>query len=563
MATSPRPGRCLPVAVLAAALVAGCAGSRPAAAPAAPSVPAGGTAAIQLLAFNDFHGNLEPPGGSNGRIGNTEAGGIAFFATHMARLRATNASTLIVSAGDNIGASPLLSGMFHDEPTIEALGEAGLDVSTVGNHEFDEGWTELVRMQTGGCHPVDGCQDQTPFSGARFAFLSANVLLDRGQGPRTLFPPFTVRDVGGVKVGLIGLVLKGAASLASPAGLKGVTFTGEVEAGNAAAAELTRQGVKTIVVLIHEGGVPSSQDPDGCDVTGPIVDIANGLSSDIDVVVSGHTHRAYVCTMGTKLVTSAASFGRLITDIDLTIDRATGDVVSKTARNVVVTRDVPPHAGVTALVDRYRPFYTPLATRVVGTIAAEIRRAANDAGESALGDVIADMYLETGQAADPTAVAAFTNSGGIRSDLVGQPPAAPGSPRTVLYSQAFDVLPFGNSVVVRTMTGDAVLRWLDEQVNRGVILQVSRGVSYTYDRARPEGQRLDRASVRIGGRPVVSGERYRIVSSDFLWSGGDGFKTTAEATDPVAAAIDIDAFVAYLTRHSPVAPGSRNRINRQ
>jgi len=537
---------------------------------------------VQLLAFNDFHGTLDPAAGSNGRVQTTDAGGVEFFATHLARLKASNPSTIVVSAGDNIGASTLLSGMFHDEPTIEALGDAGLQISTVGNHEFDEGWAELYRMQTGGCHPVDGCQDQTPFAGATFEFLSANVAFDparvdqqalarsgwtpRGNGPQTLFPGSTIREIGGVKVGFIGLVLQDAADIVSPAGVKGLTFQPAIEAGNAAAAGLISQGVKAIVVLIHEGGRTDSDDPNACDVRGPIVDIASGLSNDIDVIVTGHTHHAYVCTMGTKLVTSALSLGRVITDIDLAIDRRSGEVVSKRARNEIVTRDVPKRTTVTALLDHYRPWSATVAARPVGTISSELRRQRATDGESVLGGIVADAYLEAGRAVDAAAIAALANSGGIRADLIGQPQAQPGGPRQVLYADVFDVLPFGDVIMVKTMNGDGILRWLEQQFDNPEpasdrMLQVS-GITYRYTRANPAGQRIERASVRIGGRALVPAQRYRVVSTDFLWNGGDAFTVAQEGTDPVATVTDIDAFVAYLARHSPAGPGRQDRITR-
>ena len=541
------------------------------------------TVDVQVLAFNDFHGTLEPAAGSNGRVQAADAGGVEFFASRMAQLRAANANTIVVSAGDSIGASTLMSGMFHDEPTIEALNAVGLQISTVGNHEFDEGWAELYRMQHGGCHPADGCQDQTPFAGATFEFLSANVDFDpaqadpqdvarsgwqrRGRAPQTLFPASTIREIGGVKIGFIGLVLQGTAEIVSPAGTRGLTFRPVIEAGNDAAAALTAQGVNAIVLLIHEGGTPGSDDPNGCDLRGPIVDIANGLSSDVDVIVSGHTHRAYVCTLGTKLVTSALSLGRVITDIELTIDRRSGDVVRKSARNEVVTRDLPKSATVTALLDHYRPLAAALGSRPVGMVTTELLRRSNPAGESALGDVVADAYLERGLAVDPAAVAALTNAGGIRADLIGRPPAQPGGPRQVVYEHAFDMLPFGNVVVVKSMTGEGILQWLEQQFDNpepasDTILQ-SSGLTYRYTRTRPPGQRVDRQSLMIGGRPLVPAQRYRIVSVDFVWNGGDGFTTAAAGTDPVAVGVDVDVFVDYLGRQSPLAPGRQDRIRKQ
>lgn len=563
--------------------VAGCARSLGTASPG----KAPRTVDVQLVAFNDFHGTLDPPTGSNGRIGTTGAGGVEYLATLVARLRAANPNTIVVSAGDNVGASPLLSGMFHDEPTIEALGQAGLQVSTVGNHELDEGWWELLRMQKGGCHPVDGCQDKTPFAGARFEFLSANVILDarhadqkalrtsgwRGAapGPQPLFPPYAIRKVGGVKVGFIGLTLRGAPQLVSPPAVVGLTFRPEAEAANEAAAALVRQGVRAIVVLIHQGGTQGpAGTADTCEtLTGPIGRIVDDLSSDIDVVVSGHTHQAYNCTRGTTLLTSAASFGRLVTDIDMRVDRATGEVVAKSAHNLIVTRDVPKSAGVTAILDHYRPFATALGSRVVGSLVAPLSRVPNMAGESALGDVVADAFLEaTSNATGGGAVAAFANPGGIRGDLVGTPPAAPGAPREVAYAQLFEVLPFGNAVVVKTLTGETILRVLEQQFDnpqKGVqtILQVSAGTSFSYDPARPSGRRVDAASVMIGGRPLDRSGRYRVAFPDFVWDGGDGFAALSEGSDPATAGFDVDALAASLQRHAPVAVPPQNRIRRE
>lgn len=586
--------------LLLLATLAACATRTPAAGGSAAAPVGTNWVDLQLLAFNDFHGTLEPATGGNGRVGvgagvgagAVEAGGVEFLASHIARLKAESPNTIVVAAGDSIGASTFLSGMFHDEPTIEALGEAGLQIATVGNHEFDEGWAELYRMQKGGCHPVDGCQDGTPFAGARFEYLSANVRLDPAQvdpqllarsgwrpspstslgagssGPQTLFPATTVREIDGVKVGFIGLVVQATADIVSPAGLRGVTFRPEAEAGNEAAAALVRQGVRTIIVVIHEGGDAATADVNGCGITGPIIDIANGLSSEIDVIISGHTHNAYICTIGTKLVTSALSLGRLVTDVDLRIDRRTGDVVSKSARNVVVTRDVAKAAAITALIEHYRPFYATLGNRAVGTTTVPLTRAANAAGESALGDVIADAFLEaTMGPLTGGAVLAFTNPGGIRADLVGQPSSAPGGPRAITFSNAFDTLPFGNRVVVRTLTGDALIRMLEQQFDNPTpgerkILQVSAGFSYRYDLARPRGQRIDGTSLTLGGRPVERAARYRVASSDFIWNGGDAFTVATEGTAPLDIGSDVDVFVEALQKHSPVAPGPQNRIIR-
>lgn len=538
---------------------------------------------VQLLAINDFHGNLEPPKGANGRIGTVEAGGVEFLAAQIARLRAESPNTIVVSAGDNIGATPLLSATFHDEPTIEALGEAGLQVSAVGNHELDEGWWELLRMQKGGCHPTDGCQDQTPFAGAAFQYLAANVWLDPskmdretrakggvaagGRRAHLLLPASTIREVGGVRIGFIGLTLAGAPQLVKPESTKGLRFTREAAAANRAAAALRKQGVRAIVVLIHEGGSMEGDAYEGCSgFSGAIVPIVRSLSRDIDVVVSGHTHRPYTCTIGTTLLTSAASFGRLVTDIDLRIDRASGRVVSKQARNVIVVRDLPPAADEAVILNHYRPLAGPIGGRRVGAITAPLVRVPSETGETALGSVVADAMFEA--AKDPArgaAVAAMTNIGGIRADLVGGGGASGPDGMAVTYAEVFDALPFGNTVVVRTLTGDAIRRLLEQQfdnpqVGQDRFLQVSAGVTYTFDRRRPAGQRVDPASIRFGGEPVQPSARYRVAMVDFVWSGGDGFVAATEGTDPTAVGADVDVLTAYLSAHAPVAPPPLTRI---
>ncbi len=543
------------------------------------------TVDVQILAFNDFHGALEPPAGANGRVANTVAGGVEYLAAHLARLKATNPNTIVVSAGDNIGGTPLLSGLFHDEGAIEALNLAGLDFSAVGNHDLDEGWWELYRMVKGGCHPVDGCQDGTPYEGSKFAYLSANITLDpkkadpatvaaagiKGTRARPLFAPYAIKELDGVRVGFIGLTLEGAPRIIAPSSTKGLTFSPEPEGANEAAKQLRRRGVDAIVVLMHEGGVQrgANPNPDACEnISSDIVGLVNRMSNDIDVVVSGHSHQAYNCTIGGKLLTSASSSGRVLTDIDLTLERRTGRLVSKSAHNIIVSRDVPAAPAETALLARYRPLAVKVGGRVVGAVAAAIPRAFNDAGESALGNVIADAMLEAsrdtpGAGGD----VAFMNSGGIRSDIPG---TAGATSTAVTYAQLFEVLPFGNIVIAKTMTGDALVQLLEEDHGEGAsggprdrFLQPSRGFTYTYDPSRPSGQRVDRGSIRINGAPLVATENYRVVSIDFIWNGGDNFSIIKSATDPVTVGTDVDVLAAYLTRHSPVSPGPQDRIRKQ
>ena len=307
------------------------------------------TTNVQLLAINDFHGNLVPPTGSSGRVGATPAGGVEYLATKIKDLEATNPTgTLEVAAGDLIGASPLLSAAFHDEPTIEAMNALGLDISAVGNHEFDEGVDELLRIQNGGCHPVDGCQDGDDFAGASFQYLAANVV--RKSNGKPIFPAYKVRSVAGAKVGFIGLTLEGTPSIVTPSGVASVNFLDEADTINAATAELKAKGVHTIVVLLHEGGAQTSPlsetSINTCvGMSGAVVDIVSKLDADVDLVVSGHTHNAYNCALPNSVgqniaVSSASSFGRSVTDIDLTIDRGTDQPTAIAVNNKIVTRDV-------------------------------------------------------------------------------------------------------------------------------------------------------------------------------------------------------------------------------
>ncbi len=530
--------------------------------------PRPATVAVQLLAFNDFHGHLEPPSGSIGRLDGIDAGGAEYLSTHLTKLAGRNPNTLVVTAGDLIGASPLLSGMFYDEPSVEALNAMGVDVSSVGNHEFDNGWRELLRMQNGGCHPEQGCRDLVPFSGAAFQYLSANVIFDpvvtKRSGP--VLPAYVVKETGGVRIGFIGMTLQGTSQLVMAAGVEGLRFEPDVATANRWARVLKSQNVRAIVVLIHQGGVPVDDDYNGCaGVSGPIVKMAQRMSDDIDVIVSGHTHRAYNCTIDGKLVTSASSFGRAITAIDLAIDQRTADVVSKTARNVVVTRDVPKDPVQTAIIERYRPLYTAVASRVVGTIAADLTRTANAAGESAIGNVIADGTLDAARTAPHGgADVAFMNPGGIRADLTLSPGSAP---RSITYGEAFSILPFRNRIVVQTMTGRTIKDVLEQQFDnptpgRDTILQVSRGFTYSYDRTAPRSRRVVAGSIRLDGRPIDPGKQYKVAVNEFIATGGDNFTALPRGSAVTTTGMDLDVFLAYLGKHSPLEPPPLDRIKR-
>ncbi len=536
---------------------------------------------LQILALNDFHGQLEPStSSSSGVINGTPAGGAEYLATHLKALRRSAAAekrhSVTVAAGDLIGATPLLSAAFHDEPTVEAMNEMGLEISSVGNHEFDEGWRELVRMQRGGCIDDGGGRDNQnscaahTYQGADFSYLAANVF--HQDSGRTVLPGTTVKKYAGVKVGFIGMTLEDTPNIVTKSGVAGLRFADEVETANAAAKALRRQGVQSIVVLVHEGGFPA--DPkayDSCPgISGPIVDINAGLSSSIDAVITGHTHQAYNCSLpdpsgARRLVTSGASLGRLVTDIDLTVDRSTGDVRRSTAvaKNTIVTRDVAKAPALTSLIDTYKTLVAPIANRVIGRLAAgssTISRTGDDSLESPLGNLIADA-----QKADASTITggktpeiAFMNPGGIRADL-----ATNGG--EVTYGQAFAVQPFNNYDVSMDLTGAQLLSVLEQQFSGAnaasfKVLQVS-GITYTWSRSAPAGAKVVAGSVEVNGAPLQPSRTYRVVANSFLADGGDGFAAFSTATDKYFGGLDIDAFAAYLTANSPYTPVATDRID--
>ncbi len=552
------------------------------AAPKAPKPPViqdDSVVEVQILSLNDFHGNLEAPAGSSGRVGATLAGGAEYLATHVKNLEQANRNTIVVAAGDLIGATPLLSAAFHDEPTIEAMNQIGLDLSSVGNHEFDEGATELLRMQNGGCHPVDGCGDGTGFAGADFQYLSANVV--RESNGETLFPAYSIQNFNGARVAFIGMTLEGTPTIVSPSGVAGLTFLDEADTVNALVPELKRRGVEAIVVLIHEGGQPNTPATETTinqcpGVTGPIVDITNRLDDEVDLIVSGHTHQPYTCVIDGKPVTSAFSFGRLVTDIDMQVDRDTGDVAPNgiTVNNRIITRDVPKNQGLTELIARYLEVVAPIRDRPIGNITADIVRANDASLEQPMGNAIADAQLAATAGADVgAAVLAFMNSGGVRADLTFLSSPVGEGDGVVTFGEAFTVQPFGNSLVTMTLTGAQIETVLEQQfsaVNDTAfrVLLPSAGFHYTWDASEAAlvdpGCTADVVSgITLNGQPLVAGTSYRVTVNSFLADGGDGFSGLLAGTDRLGGAVDTDAFEAYLTAKTPpgLSPPLTDRVD--
>ncbi|MFE6198291.1 bifunctional metallophosphatase/5'-nucleotidase [Streptomyces sp. NPDC057838] len=542
---------------------------------------------VQLLSFNDLHGNLEPPAGSSGRVtekqpdGTTktiDAGGVEYLATHLRQAREGEKYSITAAGGDMVGASPLISGLFHDEPTIEALNKLDLDVTSVGNHEFDEGAQELGRLQNGGCHPKDGCYTDEEFEGADFPYLAANVLDEKTKKP--ILKPYWVWKKNGVKVGFIGVTLEGTPDIVSAEGVKGLSFKDETETINKYAKVLQKQGVKSIVALVHEGGFPASTSYNyDCDspgagdgISGPIVDIAKNVTPQVDALVTGHTHSAYVCSIADpsgkpRMVTSAASFGRLYTDTTLTYDRLTGDIARTAVKsaNRVVTRDVPKAPDMTGLIGKWNALAAPIGNRPIGYISGDI---GNTGTESPLGDLIADAQLAHGKQLDPETDLALMNPGGIRAPLTYAAKAGEGD-GVVTYAEGFTVQPFANTVNLQDFTGTQLVQALKEQVSGAnaaapKILQVSSGLTYTLDLTKSGADRVVTDSIRLNGAAIDPAATYRVATNSFLAGGGDGFPTLGQGTNDVVGADDLTALEQYLTASSsaanPIAPPKADRI---
>ena len=523
---------------------------------------------VKLLAINDFHGNLKPPRGGirikdpadASKTIDVPAGGSEHLATAVAQLRAKNPNHIFVAAGDLIGATPLLSALFHDEPTIDSLGLMGLEVSAVGNHEFDKGAAELLRMQRGGCHPVDGCKGPQPFKGASFKYLAASTVDTRtGQ---TIFPAYHVKRFEGIPVAFIGLTLKDTPNIVVPSGVAGLRFDDEAATVNRLVPELKRQGIEAIVVLIHEGGFATGDYNDCPAISGAIVDIVKKLDKAVDLIVSGHTHRAYNCRIDGRLVTSADKYGTVISEIDLVLDPKSGDVIQARADNLIVrTERFNKDPAQTQLLAVYEQLSAPLAKRVVGRIAAPLTRDESPAGESAIGQVVADAQLAATRApADGGAQVALMNPGGLRANLTSATDGA------VRYEDLFAVQPFYNNLVTMTLSGAQIVQVLEQQWSsnqpRGRMMQVSRGFAYTWDASKPAGQRVVPGSVMLDGKPLDPAAKYRVTVNSFMAGGGDSFTVFKQGLDAKTGVMDVDAFEQFIARRAQGEVVTLDRIKR-
>jgi len=615
--TTPLFRLAVPAAAMLAAMLAGCAATVPPP-PAAPLT-------VKIVAFNDFHGTLQSPGRFGTRALSNQrpaVGGADALAAHVARLKAQNPDNVVVGGGDFVGASPLASALFFDEPAVEVLNRIGVEFTSVGNHEFDHGARELKRLQHGGCKLMDGRADPNSckglgsaapgtFDGARFQWLAANVI-ETATG-RPLLPAYGVKSFEGVPVAFIGMTLRGTQGIVSPAGVAGLEFRDEADTVNALVPQLRAQGIGAIVVLVHQGGVqapPSASDINGCDAAlqgsdgsdSDIGEIVRRLDDAVDLVISAHTHAAYNCSANavgaaraTGLpnkagrlvpVTSASAFGRVLTDIDLTVDRRTQRVLAVSPTNRLVDRDDPAIVQAIAaapavrdIVQGYAALAAPLADRVVGRLATALPAVPDEAGEQPAGSLIADSQLRATQAAAAGgAQIAFMNAGGVRAPGF-VPPAGTTSPFALTYGAAFTVQPFGNSLVTMTLTS-AQLKALLEQQFAGCggqvadrPLQPSNGLRVTWRAGAPACAHIADVGFTptdVGAAPPIAtgpaqaivrdgvvlepARTWRVTVSSYLATGGDGFSTFKDGTQRIGGSQDIDALVAYMAATLPPNP---------
>lgn len=546
---------------------------------------------VRIIGFNDFHGHLDPPKATTETVNaagekvRLPSGGVAYLASAIDSLKAGQKNTVVVAAGDLIGASPLSSSLFLDEPSVMAMNLVGLEFNAVGNHEFDRGTEELLRIQSGGCEqhtPTEPCRVDRPFEGAKFKQLAANTIKADGS---TLFPPFAIKQFGtgknSVSVGFIGMTLKGTANLVSAGRIKGISFTDEAETANALVPKLKAAGADVIVVLIHEGvSNPGDINNPKCDgVAGALTAILDRLDPAIDLVISGHTHQAYVCDYGQLnkdrpiLLTSAGSRGQIVTGIDLKIDPVSGKLLSKSARNVIVqseaftgsrgavaqSADFPafaPRADLAALVARYRDAAKADEMRVVGALAGPASREKTRSGESLMGNLIADAQLAATQSADNGgAQIAFMNPDGIRAEIV------PGADGKVTFGNVFSAQPFGNQLIVKTLTGAQIKEILEQQFTNANwirVLSPSTGFRFGYDLSKPMGQRVLYAS--LNGVPLMDEKPYRVTVSDFLSNGGDLFSGFVKGTNASVGPTDLEAFIAYISKGGTTPLSTLDRV---
>ncbi|MEH7413733.1 bifunctional 2',3'-cyclic-nucleotide 2'-phosphodiesterase/3'-nucleotidase [Neobacillus drentensis] len=496
---------------------------------------------VQLLGINDLHGQLD----YKTTVAGKPAGGIEYLAGYLKEREADNPSnTLMVQAGDAVGASRPVSALLQDEPTIRILNELGFDVGTIGNHEFDEGVTEMLRLINGGAHPKT-VEKYGVFEGADFPYVAANVVKEDTN--ELILPPYVVKEVDGVKVGFIGVVTTETPSIVTPSGVAGVKFTDEAEAINKYTAELKAQGIKSIVVLAHDPGTSAT---DGTNPIGKVVDIAKAVDDEVDVIFGAHDHKYLNSTVDGKLLVQSYSYGTAFSDVDLTIDPVTQDIVEKKAEIVTTFQDAAHlDAKIKAEMDQYQADVAPITNQVVGQAAAPISRTTNEAGEAPLGNLIADgMRDATGTDF------AFMNIGGIRDDIKDA--------GDITWGELFAIQPFGNDIVTEKITGEQVRTLLNQQfaADRNRIMQIS-GLKYTWSDLLPLGQKVIDIYLP-SGKKIDPNSTYSVTVNNFMADGGDGFVVLKQGTDRTTWSSDLDAFVNYIKsfKGQPISAKIEGRI---
>ncbi|GMU46685.1 MAG: bifunctional metallophosphatase/5'-nucleotidase [Porticoccaceae bacterium] len=527
---------------------------------------------FKVLGINDFHGQLEPRS-----LSGRPVGGAAVLASYLEAATAEAPDgALLIHAGDHVGASPPVSALLQDEPAIGFLNLLANRhcsyrfklhplcnvVGTLGNHEFDEGTSELLRLLEGGNHE-DGPFQENPWRGARYPTVSANVVWSDSGKP--LLPRSVVKRVRGLPVAVIGAMLRETPTIVTPSGVAGLEFLDEAEAINTEVERLRRQGVRAIVVALHQGTRqnPSSADPTPAApvvLDGAIGEIVRRLDDEVDLVVSGHAHSFTNALMengnGTPiLVTQAFSASTAYGDIDLAIDPRSRDIVQKSARILTTWADegpgLSPDPEVAALVADAANTVAPLVDRVVGTAATAITRTESPAGESALGNLIADAQ----RAAMDTEIA-LMNPGGIRADLAAG---------EVTWGALFTVQPFGNDLVRMTLTGAQIVALLNQQWEGQPFARILKPAGLTYawreNGAGFADNRVDPASILVNGAPLDPLASYSVTVNSFLAGGGDNFTVLTQGTDRVVGPTDLDALITHIENlPQPFGAGIEGRI---
>jgi 5'-nucleotidase len=540
------------LAALAAILLAGCAQQPKLDQAAAP-------AQVRLLALNDFHGYMEPnslpiPDPNNpGKQIRVPAGGVAYIATRIAELRQQQPNSIVVGVGDLIGASPLLSGLVNDEPALQAMDMLGMRVSAIGNHEFDYGQEEFRRQQLGGCAP-SGCLLDDPYPGIQFPYISANVLRETDGQPA--WPATHIETIDGVRIGFIGATVRETPQVTLKERVAGLRFESEADQVNLSVKALRAQGIEALVVLLHEGATPGGAvDPATCSgLTGAAIEIANAIDPAVDVVMTAHTHKNYVCSLNGKLLTQGESYGRYLTSVDLTIDRSSGDVIGKRGMNHRIDpAQLRPQPEFVALIERARAKTDAVALRPVAKLGStQVTKQLERSGESALGRLIADAQLAATRAPEKGgAQISLMNHGGVRQDL----PSMPNASNSVNYGDCYAVHPFKNALIVMDLTGDEIKRLLEQQwaaVDEDLNLSQSQGFEYAFDTRRPKGDWIVPGSLKLNGQPLQPSASYRVVTNQFLADGGSNFSIFPTGRNRSTQLMDVEALIQYLTQFAPV-----------